>query len=306
MKKYFIITVDTEGDNLWDWKEGLDITTQNAQFIPRFQSLCEKYGFKPCYFTNYEMALNKKWTDFGRKKAQDGLCEIGMHIHAWNSPPEYHLENRYGGNSYITEYPYEVIDEKIAFITKLLSEQFDCKITSARSGRWATNDDYFSALYQHGYTADCSVTPKLDLSAIPGCSKNCGNDYSKTKINPYYVINGLLEIPMTTRKYRRLAKGSIRHKLSALIKGEQIWLRPYDKDLEKLLYTSQRVLKEGSLYLEFMVHSSELMPGGSPYFKTDDDVEELYYILNNYFSYIADNDFISVTPQEFSKEYKKL
>ena len=51
---YFIITVDTEGDNLWKWKKGDPISTQNAVLIPRFQELCEKYNFKPVYLMNYE------------------------------------------------------------------------------------------------------------------------------------------------------------------------------------------------------------------------------------------------------------
>lgn len=42
--KTFLITVDTEGDNLWQWKPGEKITTENSLFIPRFQELCEKYG----------------------------------------------------------------------------------------------------------------------------------------------------------------------------------------------------------------------------------------------------------------------
>lgn len=52
--KYFIITVDTEGDNLWNWKEGKEITTQNAKAIPKFQELCERFKFKPVYLINYE------------------------------------------------------------------------------------------------------------------------------------------------------------------------------------------------------------------------------------------------------------
>lgn len=47
--KHFIITVDTEGDNLWEYKKGTPIGTENAKYLPRFQSLCEKYGFKPVY-----------------------------------------------------------------------------------------------------------------------------------------------------------------------------------------------------------------------------------------------------------------
>lgn len=31
--KYFIITVDTEGNNLWTYKKGDKITTNNAKYI---------------------------------------------------------------------------------------------------------------------------------------------------------------------------------------------------------------------------------------------------------------------------------
>lgn len=55
--KHFIITVDTEGDNLWEYKKGTPIGTENAKYLPRFQSLCEKYGFKPVYLTNYEVSV---------------------------------------------------------------------------------------------------------------------------------------------------------------------------------------------------------------------------------------------------------
>ena len=31
--RYFIITVDTEGDNQWNWQSGDEITTKNATYI---------------------------------------------------------------------------------------------------------------------------------------------------------------------------------------------------------------------------------------------------------------------------------
>lgn len=48
----FIITIDTEGDNLW--QNHKYIATENVHFLPRFQTLCEKYLFKSVYLTNYE------------------------------------------------------------------------------------------------------------------------------------------------------------------------------------------------------------------------------------------------------------
>ena len=44
MRPLFVVTIDTEGDDQWSWRHGRPITTHNARFLPRFQSLCERFG----------------------------------------------------------------------------------------------------------------------------------------------------------------------------------------------------------------------------------------------------------------------
>lgn len=39
-------------------------------------------------------------------------CEIGMHLHAWNNPPEYPLEKVNDQRDYLFEYPEYIMDEK--------------------------------------------------------------------------------------------------------------------------------------------------------------------------------------------------
>nr|BAE19861.1 lipopolysaccahride biosynthesis [Edwardsiella tarda] len=73
----FIITIDTEGDNLWQNHDR--ITTENARYLPRFQQLCEKYGFKPVYLTNYEMASDPVYVEFAQDVIARGCGEVGMH-----------------------------------------------------------------------------------------------------------------------------------------------------------------------------------------------------------------------------------
>lgn len=299
----FIITVDTEGDNLWKWHSGEKITTENARFIPRFQELCEEFGFKPVYLTNYEMAQNTDWIRYARKKATHGLCEIGMHIHAWNSPPEYELEDNFGGNPYITEYPSEIIFQKIEYITNYLNERFETNVKAARSGRWATNKDYFLALAQNGYICDCSYTPGLNLSRIPGYSVNIGNDYRNIKKSVHFAENEIVEVPMSTRKIHHIAEGTLKHRLRTLIKGDSMWLRPYRKSLSEMIFLSQAIMKEGEDYLEFMMHSSELMPGGSPYFKTEAEVEQLFQIMEEYFSWIRKEGYTGITLSDYCNDF---
>lgn len=292
--------MDTEGDNLWEWKPGKEITTENTLHIPRFQELCEKYGFFPVYLTNYEMAMDDRWVCFAAKKAAEGKCEIGMHLHAWNTPPEYGLEDRFGGNPYITEYPAEIIEQKVITMMDLLRDRFEMPIVAHRSGRWATNDIYFDILVKNGIQVDCSVTPEVDLSRIPGFSCNCGNDYRKAQKGIYEIYPGLLEVPMTTRNIHHCSKGNFKRRVKTLLKGEAVWLRPIPSSARLMQILTQQVIQEGNAAcLEFMVHSSELMPGGSPYFKTKEDIENMYLMIERYFQYVSDLGYTGSLLKDF-------
>ena len=48
----------------------------------------------------------------------------------------------------------------------------------------------------------------------------------------------------------------------------------------------ERNLEAGSDYVEFMLNSSEFMPGGSPTFKTAADIETLYENLEQLFAWL--------------------
>ena len=292
MKK-FLISVDTEGDNLWQWKLGDPITTENTKYILRFQDLCEKYGFVPTYLTNYEMAMDECFVTSFREKYKQGKCEIGMHLHAWNTPPEYQLENIYGENPFITEYPKEVILEKHRFLKKLLEERFQMPIVSYRSGRWATNEALFEVLEEIGIIVDCSVTPGITHAKIRGQTVSGGNDYLKSPQNPYLINEKLVELPMTTCRKRSLSGSTIKNKIHHLLTGDQFWLRPIGTGYENLMKTRKYVERNNNAYLMFMIHSSELMPGGSPYFRDECAVENLFFTMENFFD-------------EVSKEYEGI
>lgn len=64
------------------------------------------------------------------------------------------------------------------------------------------------------------------------------------------------------------------------------WLRPRQGMLHNDL-VAEKTLAEGNDYVEFMLHSSEFMPGGSPTFKDEADIEQLYQDLEELFSWLA-------------------
>lgn len=285
--KAIIVTVDTEGDNLWAWKPGDKIETNNSLYIQPFQSLCEKYGFFPVYLTNYEMAMSDEFVKFAKDKAQKGLCEIGMHVHAWNSPPDYKLTGGYSGNPYITEYPREIIFKKHDLLKKLIEERFEVTPVSYRAGRWATSDELFTILEELGFIADCSITPGIFQNA-PGTTVPNANDYRKYSKTSYKICKNMCEVPMTTRVHRTIKGNNMRRKMINIIRGEKLWLRPALESLEEMIELINIINKENTDYLMFMIHSSELMPGASPYCKTSAEVECLLGKLEKAFEYVKE------------------
>ncbi len=184
---------------------------------------------------------------------------------------------------------------------RLLEEQYESSIVSHRSGRWAMNDIYLDILAKHGIKIDCSFTPEVDLSKLPGCTVAGGNDYRNVCKHTHFLKSGIIEVPMTTRKLHVAASSSVKRNIKTLLLGEPIWLRPITKSENMLKCLTRKVQKEkGHDYLEFMVHSSELMPGGSPYFKTGADVECLYGVMEAYFSYVSNLGYKGNTLSEYA------
>lgn len=294
--KSFLISIDTEGDNLWTWKKGSEITTKNAGFLERFQNLCNEFGFKPTYLTNYEMAKSQEFVRFAKKIVTLNEAEIGMHLHAWNTPPDYELgsQNPNPGAPYLIEYPNEVMDQKIMTMTTLLESTFERRIETHRAGRWATNERYFELLHKYGYRFDCSITPHVNWNNKPGESiGSCGSDYSKESDRVHILIEDqrpLYEIPCTVKvshRYFKPNKCTFRGYAGSfyrMITGELVWLRPDGHNLDKMLWILDSVSEDKSAdYIMFMLHSSELMPGGSPTFRTEESIEHLYQDMRKVF-----------------------
>jgi hypothetical protein len=299
-KPAFLITIDTEGDNLWALPK--TITTENSHYLPRFQELCERYGFKPTWLTNYEMAECPVFCEFGRDDLQRGTGEIGMHLHAWNSPPVINDDPK--NQAYLIEYPENIMKAKIKFMTELLEQRFERKMVSHRAGRWALNSCYVRLLIEHGYLVDCSVTPHVSWSSVMGDPNGSGgSDYTTFPTQPYFMDldridhegnSPLLEVPVS------IVQGI--HIFSPVITS---WLRPNGRNLDSMLAILHLACKEQWPCVEFILHSSELMPGGSPTFQTQDSIEALYDDLEALLSKAA-GQFLGRTLSEFYNEYKLL
>ena len=316
----FLITVDTECDDAWSPTK--PVSTANAGFLPRFQALCESFGLQPTYLTTFEMAVSPEFREFGQDLLKRGKGEIGMHLHAWNSLPLVPLtadDARF--HPYLTEYPEPVMRDKINFLTDLLEDTFGTKMTSHRGGRWAFDQTYARLLVERGYLADCSVTPLISWahhSGDPG--QRGGPNFSQFPLLPYFVDlddisrpgkSSLLEIPVTVMEIQPAALRAVQRKIDRRsLLGRIVnrffppvcWLAPTTENSGRRLRMVKRCLATNRPCVQLALHSSYLMPGGSPFFQAERDVEALYDHLNELFS-IASENFRGSTVTDFRNQF---
>lgn len=321
MKPYFLISIDAEGDDLWSRPR--EIKTENSGFLPRFQELCDSYSFPVTYLTNYEMAMDRGYQEFALDLVRRGVGEIGMHLHAWNNPPLFDLTGDDLRNQpYLIEYPKNVQREKIKLITNLLQETFNSEIVSHRAGRWAVDSGYIHTLADFNYRVDCSVTPGISWKKNLGNPVGSGGaDYRRFPQFAYWIRPGspskpakpkLLEVPMTTSttprswESRELGIQSLGYyaQLLRAFSVKQVGLfRPNGSNRQTLIATLRQALEEKWPYVQFMLHSSELMPGGSPTFQDRDSIEKLYDDIATTLDF-ATGKFRGITHSEYLEVFQ--
>lgn len=312
----FLITIDTEGDDLWSRPRA--ITTENARHLFRFQALAESHGLKPTYLATYEMAAAPAFLELGKDILKRRTGEVGMHLHAWNTPPLVPLtDDDFLHRPYLIEYPVRIMEQKVAAVTDLLEERFGVTMVSHRAGRWSFNGAYARVLEARGYRVDCSVTPHVSWKGHRGApTGNGGTDYSMFPAGAYFMdlddisrpgTSILLEVPMTIvpatgLQVRWLRGPAARHPLASGALNRFFpavhWLRPNGRNREQMLSIVRHAASGKTPYIEFMLHSSELMPGGSRRFPGDRHIEALYRDMDVVFA-AAHESFVGATLNEY-------
>ncbi len=314
----FLVTIDTEGDNLWARRP--TVTTENSKFLGRFQSLCKRYGVRPTFLTNWEMAQCPIFREFGKMVLQEKTAEIGMHLHAWNSPPIQPLtsdDNR--NHPYLIEFPESAIAEKVKVMTDTLEQTFGVKMVSHRAGRFGFNEVYARALVDNGYLVDGSVTPNVSWRKYLGDPNGRGGpDFSQFAESSYFLDltdirkegdSPLLEIPVTVtapwypawvQKVRSTFKlvPVLGRKVSNRLFPPLAWLYPKLRNHRMLPRLMTTALRQKRQFAEFMMHSSELMPGCSANYPTAHSIELLYDVMEALFA-TAKQSFQPMTMHEY-------
>lgn len=282
-----IITIDTEADD--QWKKDASPTIENIFSLDRFQNLCERYAMPPSYLLTYEVADDKNAADQFRAWSVRG-AEIGAHLHPWTTPP---LQK---GEGATRAFPSQLSDEALRAKFTQLHEKV-CAVTgtqptSYRAGRWGFDVRQEALLKEFGYSIDLSITPGISWKRGEGADEN-GPDFSGESVVPHMQNDTVLEVPMT------IVRAGLLRRMR--------WLRIFENTTPRHFASVIRAAKRMQLpAIVFMIHSSELVVGKSPYVKTPEALAHVYAMIESLFQMCEKEGIVGVTASTFAREYKAV
>lgn len=282
-----IVTVDTEADD--QWKRESALTIENVFALDRFQNLCERYGFPATYLITHEVAVDERAKSQFRSWMDRG-AEIGAHLHPWTTPPL--SLNDANENPFPSELTDEELRSKLSALTEVVREVCGSAPTSYRAGRWGFDARQAELLEEFGYMIDLSISPGISWKKTIGRKGGIGGpDFTQESAAPRYLNDSVLEVPMTIIRagfFRRLK-----------------WLRIFENTTTVQLHAVIKAAKRLKLPAAvFMIHSSELAVGKSPYVKTPEALEHVYECLEGLFQVCDKEGVEGITASDFAKEFR--
>ncbi|MBU1147621.1 MAG: hypothetical protein KKD11_04645 [Candidatus Omnitrophica bacterium] len=312
------MTIDTEPDNQWDLSLRKDPTFRNIAELTKLQRLFDKFYAKPTYLTSFSVVKSGAVAVL-KDIAKSVNCEIGTHLHAWETPPfKRHIK---GNGTYLHQYAFDAQSQKLANLDNLISETFGCKPVSYRGGRWSFDKNILSILSEYKYLVDSSVSPGISWE------NDGGIDFKKWASRDCFLeakdAQGILEIPPTieirakmplTSKFLYLNTPNWTHMegmLRRLVNFNIIWLDPSFNKFKDMKWVCDKLLAENVNYLNIMFHSCVIILGGSPYTMSGENVKNFFERLEKLLDYLLRvkkletltlREFYSYSKDNFTKE----
>jgi len=309
---HLLVGIDTEGDNQWSAAARLDQTFENIYALPRLHELFARHGVRPTYVITYPVATDGACAEVLRGLLASGDCEVGAHHHAWETPPCTREDRERHG--YACQLPREQFETQLQTLTEAITEAVGHRPVSYRSGRFGFSADHVAALERLGYRVESSVAPLFSES------HKGGPEFVEAPLTPYFLAydsavrpgtSDVLEVPLSAALDRRLP-AVLQHAYARLPRPytakrvlraagllRMRWLRPSYSSLEDMRTLARDLARWREPVLNVLFHSSEAIAGGSPYNRTQAELDAFCGRLERFFEYAV--GALSATPATFSE-----
>ena len=293
-----LVAIDTEGDNQWDARSREHQTFDNLYALGRLHEFFERHGVRPTYVITHPVASDPRSADVLRGVLARGNAEIGAHHHAWETPPFGQDDAR--RHPYALSLPPAQFDAQLASLTTTITQAIGVQPVSYRSGRFGFSAAHVSSLERAGYLVDSSVAPLFSEA------HKQGPDFVGAPLTPYFLAyddatrpgtSDLLELPISAALNRRVpafverwyGRAPWPYTTKRLLRLSGIanvrWLRPSYSSAEDMIALARQIVDRDAPILNLLFHSSEAIVGGSPYNRTQGELDAFYERLGRALAY---------------------
>lgn len=237
----------------------------------------------------------------------------------WETPPCDPQDAQ--GLPYALQIPHDRFRHQLASLTGAVTRTAGYAPVSYRSGRFGFHAAHTVALEEAGYAVDSSVQP-LFYETHKG-----GPDFVDAPLTPYWLSydsavrtghSSLLEVPVSAalnrrgpqwlaRAYGRAPRPYQTKRLLRLMRlVKTVWLRPSYSSLDEMKTFARRLVDSGEPILNVIFHSSEGLVGGSPYNKTEGELDAFFDRLQKFLNYaVRDLHATLVTFRQFHESWAR-
>jgi hypothetical protein len=313
-----LAVIDTEEE--FDWSAPLDRASTavgHMAAIGRLQDVFDTIGVVPSYLVSYAIVAQEAGFRPLQGYLAGGRALIGAHLNPWATPP--HRERVNAVNSYPGNLPRELEAAKLAALCRQIERGLGVRPTIYKAGRYGKGRNTEAILEEQGFEVDMSPAPAMDFRA------DGGPDYTRHSPQPFLFgrARRLLCLPNTGAFVGRChALGADLHPLMEHVWGarlrlpaiasrlrllERIRLTPEGHTLAEMQRLTRALLARGQRTFVLSLHSPSVVPGNTPYVRSDAERTALLARLGSYLTFFR-NELLGrfVTPHALKGELERL
>jgi hypothetical protein len=279
-----VITVDVEEEGLFTGRyPRVPSGVKNVQELSRIEFVSREFGLPLTLLVTYPAAVDRECGRVLRFWRRELGAEIGAHLHPWNTPPFPKLPFPEPVRSDLL--PDSLLRAKLESLNEAMGKRLEVKPASFRMGRFDLGAGMRRLLPACGFHTDSSVVPYRLMAN--------GADHFMAENDPFWWdrnetgAGSLLEVPLTqlallprlsAELYRvsRRMTGKRRWKLFSAFRAlGVVGIQPAWYPLPSMQWAARLHHSRGGKVLTLFFHSTELLPGASPYFPSDAAVRRL-------------------------------
>jgi hypothetical protein len=312
-----VAVVDTEEE--FDWSAPFDrasTAVAHMAAIHRVQDVFEALGVVPSYLVSYAIVAQETGFRPLEPLVAAGRAVIGAHLNPWATPP--YRERVNNVNSYPGNLPRELEAAKLATLCRQIERSLGIRPRVYKAGRYGKGPNTEAILEEQGFEVDISPAPAMDLRA------DGGPDYTRHSARPFLFGRGrrLLCLPnsgafvgwlhgldpdlrplMEHGSVARLRLPAVASRLRLL---ERLRLTPEGYTLAEMKRLTRTLLTREQRTFVLSLHSPSVVPGNTPYVRSDAELAALLQRLRDYLTFFRDDlHGRFVTPHVLKAELEK-